>query len=224
MKEISFKAPVTNRGAVNTYSDTSLTQRLLVDWCQFSIFFDEEEESDFTKIRSYAYLLFYKLFGIDREQLFFSNSGINGYTSSISYRNIYAYFRGDSSHMGINFKLSGTGCRDFEELNLTWQELFTRINSYRHNYNRIDIAIDDFTGDYFTIEKLQKLIKQGRVSSKFKSSLDIIKRSISDGSTLGNTLQFGSKASRVQITFYNKILERQSQNYIVSNNIKSWLS
>lgn len=223
MKEISLKAPDTNRGAVNTLDSVNLTQRLLVDWCQFSIFFDDEEEADFIKVRSYAYLLFYKLFGIEKEQLFFSNSGINGYTSSISYKNIYAYFRGDMPYMGINFKLSGTACRDYEELELTWQDLFNKINTYPHNYNRIDIAIDDFTGDYFTIEKLQKFIKEGRVSSKFKSSLDIIKRNISDGTTLGNTLQFGSKASRVQITFYNKMLERQSQNYIISNNIDFWI-
>ena len=44
-----------------------------------------------------------------------------------------------------------------------------------------------------------------------------------DGSINGDTLQFGSKASRVQITFYNKLLERQSQGYIIDNNIKFWV-
>ena len=225
MDNFLSKAPDTNRGAVNTYTNTELTQNIIVDWCQFSIFFGDNEDIknyDFVKMRSYVYLLFYKLFGLEKEHLIYSDSGINGYTSSISYKNIYAYFRVDMPIMGINFKLSGTGCRDYEDLNLSWIELFRRINSYTHNYNRIDIAIDDFTGNYFTIEKLQKYIKKGRVVSKFKSSLDIIKRKISDGSILGNTLQFGSKASRVQITIYNKLLERQSQNYIVDNSITFW--
>ena len=48
------------------------------------------------------------------------------------------------------------------------------------------------------------------------------KKRIATGESLGDTLQFGSKASLVQITFYDKLLERASQNYIVNNNIKFW--
>lgn len=226
MSENSILAPDTNRGAVNTIVN-ELNQRILVDWCQFSIFYSSEkntlEKSEILNIKNFAYQLFIELFKVNPNDLIFENIGINGYSASLSYKDIYAYFSPDRLDMGVNFKLSGCGCRNFEDLNLTWIQLFKKINEYKHNYNRIDIAIDDFTNHYFTIEKLQKWIRKGRVVSKFKSSLDIIKRNILDGSILGNTLQFGSKASRVQITFYNKMLERQSQNYIIDNNIESWI-
>ena len=45
--------------------------------------------------------------------------------------------------MGINFKLSGQGCRDFEGLGIEWIDFFKTVNRYTVGYNRIDIAIDD---------------------------------------------------------------------------------
>lgn len=216
MNENSSKAPVTNRGAVNT---------LIVDWCQFTIFYkglELLEKMPFVSIKDFAINTFLKLFKINPSDLCFENGGINGYDYSISYKNIYCYYSISRPDMGINFKLSGQACRDFEALGIEWIDFFKDLNTYDIGYNRIDIAIDDYTDNYFTIRKLQRYIKKGQVSSKFRSSLELTKRKILDGSILGDTLQFGSKASRVQITFYDKMLERQSQNYIVDNNITNW--
>lgn len=216
MNKNSIKAPATNRGAVNT---------LIVDWCQFTIFYKDLkilEDSKFISIKDFAINLFIKLFKINPTELYFENGGINGYEYSISHKNIYCYYSIGRPEMGINFKLSGQACRDFENLGIEWIDFFRTLNTYVVGYNRIDIAIDDYTDKYFNIRKLQKYIKKGYVTSKFKSSLELTKRNILDGSILGDTLQFGSKASRVQITFYNKMLERQSQNYIIDNSITSW--
>lgn len=216
MNSNSILAPATNRGAVNT---------LIVDWCQFTIFYKDLkilEDSYFISIKDFAINLIIKLFKINPAELCFETGGINGYEYSISYKNIYCYYSISRPDMGINFKLSGQACRDFENLNIEWIDFFKKLNTYVVGYNRIDIAIDDYTDKYFDIRKLQKYIKKGYVSSKFKSSLELTKRNILDGSILGDTLQFGSKASRVQITFYNKMLERQSQNYIIDNSITNW--
>lgn len=217
LNENSIKAPSTNRGAVNT---------IIVDWIQFTIFYEDLkilEKSEFISLKDFAINLFIKLFKINPCELCFEIGGINGYDFSISYKNIYAYYSISRPDMGINFKLSGQGCRDFESLGIEWIDFFKRVNKYTVGYNRIDIAIDDYTGKYFDIRKLQNYIKKGQVVSKFKFSLELTKRKLLDGSINGDTLQFGSKASRVQITFYNKLLERQSQGYVIDNNIKFWV-
>jgi len=209
-------APVTNRGAENT---------LIIDWCQFTIFYKDLntlEKSYFINLKDFAINLFIKFFKINPAELCFETGGINGYDYSISYKNIYCYYSLSRPDMGVNFKLSGQACRDFEDLGIEWIDFFKELNDHIVGYNRIDIAIDDYTDKYFTIRKLYKYIKKGYVTSKFKSSLELTKRTVADGSILGDTLQFGSKASRVQITFYDKMLERQSQNYIINNNIKNW--
>lgn len=218
LNENSIKAPFTNRGAVNT---------IIVDWIQFTIFHKDLkmlQDSGFFNLKDYAINIFIKLFKINPSDLCFDNGGINGYEFSISYKNIYAYYSISRLDMGINFKLSGQACRDFENLGIEWIDFFKQLNKdYIVGYNRIDIAIDDYTGKYFTIRKLQNYIKKGQIVSKFKFSLELTKRKLLDGSISGDTLQFGSKASRVQITFYNKLLERQSQGYIIDNNIQSWV-
>lgn len=216
MNENSILAPITNRGAENT---------LIVDWCQFTIFYKDlkiMEDSQIISVKDFAINLFIKLFKINPAELYFEVGGINGYDYSISYKNIYCYYSISRPDMGINFKLSGQACRDFENLGIEWIDFFKKLNNYVVGYNRIDIAIDDYTDKYFNIRKLYDYVKNGQVTSKFKASLELTKRNISDGSILGDTLQFGSKASRVQITFYDKMLERQSQNYIIDNHIKNW--
>lgn len=224
MNENSFKAPTTNRGAVNTINN----HFLLIDWCQFTIFYKEltqdiYEQTKIFNINTFVINIFSKLFGLSSNDLVHETTSLNGYEMSYSYNNIYAYFSPSRIDMGINFKLSGQGCRDYERLGIEWVDLFKKLREYEVNYNRIDIAIDDYTGKYFNIEKLQKYIRRGQVVSKFKSSLDIVKRDLEDGKIIGNTLQFGSKASRVQITFYDKLKERISQNNIIDENIKSWI-
>lgn len=180
------------------------------------------EDSQIISVKDFAINLFIKLFKINPAELYFEVGGINGYDYSISYKNIYCYYSISRPDMGINFKLSGQACRDFENLGIEWIDFFKKLNNYVVGYNRIDIAIDDYTDKYFNIRKLYDYVKNGQVTSKFKASLELTKRNISDGSILGDTLQFGSKASRVQITFYDKMLERQSQNYIIDNHIKNW--
>ena len=87
------------------------------------------------------------------------------------------------------------------------------------SYNRIDIAIDDYTNKYFTLTKLKKYKDKGLILSKFLNLYHMGKICISTGESAGDTIQFGSKASEVQITFYDKLLERESQNYIIIDNI-----
>lgn len=203
---------------------------LLVDWFQFTLLDIKSNDlvshfgdnNQFCSFDNFIPGLFKELFNVYSSDIIKENNRLNGYDRKYSYRNIEMYINSTREDMGINVKLSGTGCRDFEELGLDWLELIKKISKYECNYNRIDIAIDCYDDQFFDIEKLKSYIVSGLVVSKFRSSLEICKRNIEDGTIIGNTLQFGSKASMIEITFYDKLLERQSQNYIVENSIKFW--
>lgn len=235
----TLEAPVTNRGVDNTEKVFSpydfqcetndLEQFIVIDWLQFTILYENYqfdsktgELISFTSLDSIVYKYFKLLFHLNKQDIVKEEGGINGYTTKFSYKDIYAYVNYSRQDLGINFKLSGTGCRDFENLGLNWYSLFKGLNLLCVNYNRIDIAIDDFTSRYFTLSKLRNCIRKGRVVSKFLTSLELTKRLVSDSSIVGSTLQFGSKASNIQITFYDKLQERKSANYLVNKDINFW--
>ena len=227
----SNKTPATNRGVENTLNiknsliyqgfPNDLEQFILFDWFQATIFpLAPERVGDY---RNFSINLFHQLFGIDNNELIFEYKGINGYNASLVYKNIYIMYNTFRYDMGIHIKMSGQGCRDFESLNLDYFEFFKKLLRYEVNINRIDISIDDFSNKYFDLNKLVHYISHGSVCSKFLSVINIKKTKLSDFSSLGHTLQFGSKASNIQVTFYDKLKERESQNVIVASNIKYWV-
>lgn len=231
MSQNSIKTPTTNRGVDNTLNlkncliyqgfENSLEQFILFDWFQATILIDNYDRIG--DLRYYATDLFEKLFKLTSNDICFEYKGINGYNASLYYKNIYIMYNTYRMDMGVHIKMSGQGCRDFESLGLDYFEFFKKLMSYNINFNRIDISIDDFSNKYFDISKLNHYIKHNAVSSKFLSSISISKTRLSDSNSLGNTLQFGSKASDIQVTFYDKLKERESQNVIVAANIKYWI-
>ena len=237
MNENSLRTPVTNRGVIRTevyklFLDikgqiNDLQQFIVIDWFQCTIFpdfnvTDVDEHGVVDGYRLHVFDYFKKLFNIERQDIIIEQKGLNGYDTTYSYRNIKMMTHHKRKEMGINLLMSGQGCRDYEELNLGWYNLFILLYDMCVSYNRIDIAIDDYTDKYFTLKKLKYYNSHGLISSKFETSWSMNKKRISTLESLGDTLQFGSKASLVQITFYDKLLERSSQNYIVNNNIKFW--
>lgn len=228
--------PSTNRGAQNTtpienkgileIGTLKENQRICVDWCQFTIF---------DKFGYSAYDYFDILFGIKKEDVLFECKGLFSYSYTYSYKNI-KIFTSDNLDYGLHVYLTGQACRDFEDItyrqstgvlsftkHTSWYSLFEKAKRYNANFTRLDIAIDDFSGEYFTIDDLMTCIDKGEVKTKFKDVTDFRKLVIQDTKVSGRTLWFGSRASRIQVVFYDKLLERASQNYIVDNDIKFWL-
>lgn len=226
------KPPFTNRGAQMTTPQENqgfvkieklkLEQRICIDWCQFTIF---------DKFGYTVYDYFYNFFGIKREDVIFEKKGLFSYSYTYSYNNI-KIFTSDNAEYGYHVYLTGQACREFEELaykynsetsSNCWYRLFNRALSYDANFTRIDVAIDDFSGKFFTLDNLISCLHNGEVSSKFKEIRDFKSIKIEGCEILGRTLWFGSRASRLQVVFYDKLLERESQNYIVDNDIDFWL-
>lgn len=232
--------PTTNRGSDNTsflsnfleYQGfpNDLGQFILFDWFQCTILSESYEfSSDSGEITGYSNLsfkvidMFRELFGIESNQLAFDYTGVSGYNCTYSYKDIKIMYNVQRPEMGINILMSGQGCRCFEELKLDYVDFFRKLKKYQFiNYNRIDISIDDFTNNYFTLSKIRKYLNKGAVCSKFLTSINIEKILLSDSSSVGHTIQFGSKASNIQVTFYDKKKERKSKNVLVDDNIKFW--
>lgn len=253
MENNSLETPVTNRGVTCTIDNSKvfdfkgeineLGQYILFDWFQFTIpikdddnvntfepvilYFKKFNEAEilnkleFLKIKIYQ--LFKDLFNIEKQDLFFEDKGINGYSHCISYDNIRMYFSPSQPHMGINVLMSGQGCRDFDILGLDYKELVKKVNDLGGKYNRVDIAIDDFSNKYFSLSKIKYYIEHKLVISKFRTYFHMRKGIIENNVILGDTLQFGSRASLVQITFYDKLQERKNNNYIVRDDVKYWV-
>ena len=253
MENNSLETPVTNRGVTCTIDNSKvfdfkgeineLGQYILFDWYQFTIpikdddnvntfepvilYFKKFNEAEilnkleFLKIKIYQ--LFKDLFNIEKQDLFFEDKGINGYSHCISYDNIRMYFSPSQPHMGINVLMSGQGCRDFDILGLDYKELVKKVNDLGGKYNRVDIAIDDFSNKYFSLSKIKYYIEHKLVISKFRTYFHMRKGIIENNVILGDTLQFGSRASLVQITFYDKLQERKNNNYIVRDDVKYWV-
>lgn len=241
MIEKSCGTPLTNRGVVNTSLEANiaenkgetndLNQFILIDWFQFTLFYQNDDDLDnvndtffyFRGLKRFVITLFKDLFNVQENEVVIDNRGINGYSTRYSYNSIEMYTCEDRLDMGINIKLSGQACREFEQLNNDWFYLIEKLKNYIVKYNRIDIAIDDFTNKYYSIPKLKRYIKQGRVVTKFRSSLHIEKIDLNTAEFGGNTVQFGSKASNVQVTFYDKKLERIASNNEFFKDVKYWV-
>lgn len=206
---------------------------LLIDWFQFTIFPSKKDYVDLEDSGLYnSYItsdkiipyLFFKFFKVSSSDVIRdSRSNLNGYNVIYSYRDISIMLNSDRPDMGVNVLLTGCGCRCFESLGLIWYDLFSKIFKYEYNINRLDIAVDLFTNKYFTISLLKEYVSSGLCSSRFRTTFEMTKRDIYNGFQLyGETVQFGSKANDLEITFYDKLLERENAGYIVDNNIKFW--
>lgn len=214
--------PTTNRGVVNTESEVFLpylygfvpnfNQYMIFDWLQCTIFDNFGlSERDYFNI----------IFGIPYDLIVFENKALFGYEYTYSYKNIKLFSSNDSS-LGYHFYITGQGCRNIEELNLNYFDIFKKLLHYNCKFTRVDISIDDFTNKYFDIKKLRYYINKGYVKSKFKSTIQFIKTGIGSDKLDGNTIWFGSRSSKIMICFYDKKQERLNNNCILNSEIKFW--
>lgn len=191
--------------------DIKNNQYILFDWiqgtthnCQFSV-----------------YDLFAQIFKIASINVIESAGGLFGYDTTYSYKNIKIFECSYREDMGFHLYLTGAGCRDLEDLGLDYWYVFTKLIDLGFSFTRVDISIDDY-GESYSLDQVTSCIREGEVSSKFKNSIEFVKTNLNSGDNEGYTIWFGSRSSDIQIVFYDKLKERESQSYIVDNDITSW--
>lgn len=211
-----------------------LGQFSIFDWLEFTIFYDLGTYAtyyDLDKKKSYisevevdyrVYILIKELFGLYSDKITHEKRGRNGYTDLYNYKNINIWTT-TNADMGIHIEITGQGCRDLEDLHINIFSFIEKLEkNYRVKYSRIDLSIDDFTNDYYDLKKIQYYLKNKLISTKLRTFYNTTSGIVETYDLLGHTLQFGSKAGLIHITFYDKLKERRANNYIVSDDIKHW--
>lgn len=238
----SYVAPYTNRGVLCTIESGPI---LLFDWVQVTIFPFEKSKGDtveeildyaklkntpgyldtFTRFHDIFDLIWY-LFRIPRtEVLVNAFKPILSYDRVYSFKNIKILENLSRPDFGIHILLSGTACRELEDRGVSYGELFYKLREFKPHYTRLDVTYDDFTGKYWTLDRICKCINNVEVVTRFRSSLQIKKEDLISLDNIGHTIQFGSRSSDIQFTFYDKLKERQSNGFDLLedySSIKCW--
>lgn len=210
-----------NKGESPKHPPT-LSQYAIFDWLEFTIFYDIEGLLSQLFIEMELNKIIRNLFNISLDKFDSEERGRNGYNHLYNYKNINIWTT-PNYKMGIHFEITGQGCRDLEEMGITLRDLIFNLNSlYRVKYSRIDLSIDDFTNNYYNVGKIRYYLENDLISSKLRTCYTTLSSEINKNKLKGQTIQFGNKASLLHITFYNKLLERENNNYIIDNSIKYW--
>ncbi len=215
MEKIIFEPPITNRGVDNATAPNisqSLETYMLVDWIQFTIFCFEES----------PYQLFNDIFGISNNEIMYEERGLYSYNRTYYYKNIKMLLNTNRADMGYHFLLSGSACRDIEDLGIDYKDLFKKVLSYGAKFTRIDVSVDIFDNSLFTTDKILECIRNNEVVSKFRNSVEFRKTNLTTHKNNGLTIWFGSRSSDIQIVFYDKLQERLCSDVLVNENVKFW--
>lgn len=98
----------------------------------------------------------------------------------------------------------------FEFTHITY--FLSNVVAKAKNISRLDLAVDDYTDDFFTVDDVLELVQSGRCISKFKSFKYDFSKKISSLNYTGKTLYFGSRQSNVFLRIYDKALEQKLDN------------
>ena len=121
---------------------------------------------------------------------------------------LYNNDSGDGA-MGVHIIMTGQACRQYEA-NKSIPNIITNTKRTlaRHKFTRIDIAIDDEHDRVIVFDKFLKYSEDGNISSLWYKYSLLMEKRISDTETLGRTLYFGSKKSKLFMRVYDKKLEQ----------------
>ncbi len=186
----------------------------LIDWISFT----DHEHSVPEDVISYLGLSF-EDFSLSR--------GASGYRSAYRHStvNISVLFDGFSDDMGIHVDVSGSAVsyllekysslhkiscpvgKSSEFFGSVLASLFAEILHFG-KFSRIDIALDDKTGKFFSLDDVFKMYDKGLIVSKFKSFRKE-QSGDSDANLTGSTFYCGSRNSDAFLRIYDKKLEQK---------------
>jgi phage replication initiation protein len=172
--------------------NTDLT--CIIDWLQFTIHDLTYDEVILQVLKNSLaeYLL------LPKGKFGYRSQYINGHISVLCE---------GTEDMGVHVILTGKGCREYESKGQLL-ELMDRIMLHNGTCTRIDIAVDDRTGEIIKFKEMIKSANKGHVVSRWKTAMEIIKRELKDGRIIGHSLSIGSRSSKMYLRIYDKAMEQ----------------
>lgn len=133
--------------------------------------------------------------------------GRYGYANQLACGHVSVLYHG-ADDMGVHIIISGQGCREYEAVGDILQ-LLDRIVFFNGNCTRIDLAIDDKSGNIILFDKIIEAVHLGYFSSRWKTSTEYIVRKLTNGLIIGHTVNIGSRKSKTYMRIYNKAMEQE---------------
>lgn len=187
-----------------------------------------EAKIDFLRIRFKIHSpeqVIKKILKMNPEIFLYKNYGLNHYTETHSFSEIYIFSNPSNIDMGTMIELRGQGCREYElvleELNETWSEFFWRLYqpdifgtglTFDMKITRIDLALDEYVSHNYpnyNLFELKEKIENGLVDTTFRN-FDFTGGMVTKGNqqfNKGLSLYFGSRQSPFYLNFYQKDYE-----------------
>lgn len=200
-----------------------------MDWVQVTLQTVQDDtikDGEKLIVTKLAIAKIYDLLGLTADHFKKDEGGLYGYRKSKVFQHIRIMYD-HPAVPGFHVQLSGQGCREFESYSeKDWTQFIYECIELGGKFVRLDTAIDDIVREdeklYFSMDKLYRKVKEGAVTSLFKKGKKVESFLIEDGSSLGETLYFGSASSDVQIRFYEKDYERIEAGEELLEGIKGW--
>lgn len=174
-----------------------------------------------------------KYFGYQETDFATLDRGANGYKSQIVATTCkgLAILSDGSTDMGIHVCVSGGAMHDFlthfmsqyglETLEETIPSLCEAVFSMDGKFTRVDLALDDIGGNYWSPMAMQTILDKGICTSKWRS-WNVDSRKNFDGELLpGHTVYMGNRKSSLFLRIYDKQAE---QNQGKKEGSAGWIS
>ena len=186
-----------------------------IDWFEFTLF----------NTSYYEVLDFLGL--VEHDADFNVGHGQQRYKCCLFFENIYVLFnnpKGDDD-MGIHVRMTGQGCRSFDERSKVGFDNLIKSLYYLMNFektlndkpkakmSRIDVAYDDFEG-LIDLDQCIKDTRDGNVVTRFRRGSIIESFDFNNPSITYKTLNCGRQGSNIWITIYDKLAERKSKDIV----------
>lgn len=194
-------------------------KRIIIDY--LSLTFPLKITNDSERDEAYKVLnIFKNYFGVEMCQIEEKTFAQNNYRFQFTInQTIILRCAGPENDFGYRtcqLELKGEGCREFERLKDgedTWYGFLVFLMKLNPSFKRIDITIDDFSGEEISLEYLFNKIDTGCYTSVFKSQPKI-------HGTLnrGLTIDMGSRTSMIELCIYDKYRQQISLGNEVEHN------
>lgn len=186
-----------------------------IDWLGFTVF-------DFSGPMDVVTWL-----GFNESDFSLCNGGY-GYKASLRH-NLYSIviFYDGNENMGIHIDISGSAvspavdsyidsCKEptpFGGYAVEYQEegymmAYLRYLNECAKFTRLDLAIDDKGGNYYSVDDVKEICENGRCASRFKGYRMVSESKFSSKGKTGNTLYIGDRSSSCYLRVYDKRLEQ----------------
>lgn len=219
-----YLPPYSNTGVVNTNyhmlgNKSTLKNKLKasIDWIAFT-------STILTSVREMMEFLGYK-----EEDFQLLPKGANGYSKVYRLNGYPVSIMAEGNEgMGIHVVVAGSAIEDMlrhyqdtlvsstpfgaravalSDFNSTVMLEFLRDIKRIGWLTRLDLAVDDLGGQFFSVEDFREHLNHLEVVSKFRTFRDVYESTLSREST-GHTIYLGSRQSEVMLRLYDKQLEQ----------------